>query len=65
VAPAAPEVLAEFVMEPIGASRTWQWVGYDNAWVLVDGRAVQSVPGAGTGAAGCSSRPATSRASAC
>jgi CubicO group peptidase (beta-lactamase class C family) len=42
-----PEVLAEFVMEPIGASRTWHWVGYDNAWVLVDGRAVQSVPGGG------------------
>ena len=42
-----PEVLGEYVMDPIGASRTWHWVGYDNAWVLVDGRAVQSVPGGG------------------
>jgi CubicO group peptidase (beta-lactamase class C family) len=42
-----PAVLAEHVMDPIGASHSWQWVGYDNAWVLVDGQAVQSVPGGG------------------
>ena len=42
-----PEVLAEHVMDPIGASRTWRWYGYDNSWVLLDGRPVQSVSGGG------------------
>lgn len=42
-----PEVLREEVMDPIGASPTWRWTGYDNAWVLMDGRAVQSVSGGG------------------
>jgi CubicO group peptidase (beta-lactamase class C family) len=42
-----PEVLSEYVMEPIGASRTWRWYGYDNSWVVIDGRAVQSVAGGG------------------
>ena len=42
-----PEVLAEHVMDPIGASRSWRWLGYDNSWVLLDGRAVQSVSGGG------------------
>ena len=42
-----PEVLREEVMDPIGASPTWRWTGYDNAWVLMDGRPVQSVSGGG------------------
>lgn len=42
-----PEVLREEVMDPIGASNSWRWTGYDNSWVLVDGRAVQSVSGGG------------------
>ena len=42
-----PQVLAEHVMEPIGASRTWRWYGYDNSWVVIDGAAVQSVSGGG------------------
>ena len=42
-----PEVLGEHVMDPIGASRSWRWLGYDNSWVLLDGRAVQSVSGGG------------------
>ena len=42
-----PEVLRELVMDPIGASSTWRWLGYDNSWVLMDGRAVQSVSGGG------------------
>lgn len=42
-----PEVLDEFVMTPIGASRTWRWNGYDNAWITLDGRAVQVVSGGG------------------
>ena len=32
-------------MKPIGASDDWRWVGYDNAWVEIAGRRVQSVPG--------------------
>jgi CubicO group peptidase (beta-lactamase class C family) len=42
-----PEVLRDEVMEPIGASNTWRWHGYDNAWVTIDGRKVQSVTGGG------------------
>ncbi|MEN9791359.1 MAG: hypothetical protein RLZZ63_1017 [Gemmatimonadota bacterium] len=42
-----PEVLNEFVMEPIGASRSWRWNGYDNAWITLDGRPVQVVSGGG------------------
>jgi len=40
-----PEVLKEHVMDPIGASNTWRWFGYDNSWVVLDGRMVQSVSG--------------------
>jgi CubicO group peptidase (beta-lactamase class C family) len=40
-----PEVLKEHVMDPIGASHTWRWYGYDNSWVVMDGRLVQSVSG--------------------
>jgi CubicO group peptidase (beta-lactamase class C family) len=42
-----PEVLRERVMDPIGASRSWRWVGYENSWVVLDGRAVESVSGGG------------------
>jgi CubicO group peptidase (beta-lactamase class C family) len=40
-----PQVLREHVMEPIGASGTWRWYGYDNSWVVLDGQLVQSVSG--------------------
>jgi CubicO group peptidase (beta-lactamase class C family) len=40
-----PEVLKEYVMDPIGASSSWRWYGYDNSWVVLDGRLVQSVSG--------------------
>jgi CubicO group peptidase (beta-lactamase class C family) len=40
-----PEVLREHVMDPIGASPTWRWVGYENSWITVDGQPVQSVSG--------------------
>jgi CubicO group peptidase (beta-lactamase class C family) len=40
-----PQVLKEFVMDPIGASHTWRWYGYDNSWVIIDGQLVQSVAG--------------------
>jgi CubicO group peptidase (beta-lactamase class C family) len=42
-----PEVLDEYLMAPIGASRTWRWYGYDNAWITLDGRPVQVVSGGG------------------
>ncbi len=42
-----PEVLQEYVMGPIGASRSWRWYGYDNAWITLDGRATQVVSGGG------------------
>jgi len=42
---ALPEVLAEAVMQPLGASDRWRWAGYDDAWMEVGGRRVQSVPG--------------------
>jgi CubicO group peptidase (beta-lactamase class C family) len=40
-----PQVLKEHLMDPIGASSTWRWHGYDNSWVLLDGQMVQSVGG--------------------
>jgi CubicO group peptidase (beta-lactamase class C family) len=42
-----PQVLKEYVMDPIGASATWRWYGYENSWVVIDGAAVQSVSGGG------------------
>jgi CubicO group peptidase (beta-lactamase class C family) len=42
-----PEVLRESIMDPLGASNTWQWNGYENSWVDVDGRRLQSVTGGG------------------
>lgn len=42
-----PIVLKEKIMDPIGASTTWRWYGYDNSYVLMDGYAVQSVSGGG------------------
>jgi CubicO group peptidase (beta-lactamase class C family) len=42
-----PEVLREEIMEPIGASSTWRWHGYENSWIELDGRKVQSMTGGG------------------
>ncbi len=42
-----PQVLREHVMDPIGASATWRWHGYENSWVNVDGLQMQSVSGGG------------------
>jgi CubicO group peptidase (beta-lactamase class C family) len=39
------DVLRESVMDPIGASRGWQWQPYANAWVDIDGVSMPSVPG--------------------
>jgi len=40
-----PEVLRDEIMNPIGASNSWQYQGYDNAYVTIDGRKIQSVSG--------------------
>ena len=42
-----PEVLREQVMQPIGATNTWTWTGYKNAWIVLDGKMIQSVSGGG------------------
>jgi CubicO group peptidase (beta-lactamase class C family) len=42
-----PQVLREEIMEPIGASSTWRWHGYDNAWIELDGQKMQSMTGGG------------------
>lgn len=42
-----PEIFAERVMAPIGASRDWRWDGYRTSWVGIDGRKIQSVSGGG------------------
>ncbi|HYF30880.1 MAG TPA: serine hydrolase [Chitinophagaceae bacterium] len=42
-----PQVLKTYIMDPIGASNTWRWYGYRNAWIVIDGQPVQSVSGGG------------------
>ena len=42
-----PQVAKETIMDPIGASNTWRWFGYENSWIVLDGLAVQSVTGGG------------------
>ena len=42
-----PQVLRREIMEPIGASSTWRWEGYDNSWIDLDGRKVQASTGGG------------------
>ncbi len=42
-----PVVLREAIMDPIGASNRWRWHGYENSWVMIDGREIQSVSGGG------------------
>jgi hypothetical protein len=42
-----PQVLKEYIMDPIDASPTWRWYGYENSWVTLDGIKMQSVSGGG------------------
>ncbi|MEN9598625.1 MAG: hypothetical protein RL596_936 [Bacteroidota bacterium] len=42
-----PVVLKEKIMDPIGASTTWRWYGYENSFVNIDGLMMQSVSGGG------------------
>jgi CubicO group peptidase (beta-lactamase class C family) len=40
-----PDVFAERIMQPIGASTDWAWHGYRTSFVEIDGQILQSVPG--------------------
>jgi CubicO group peptidase (beta-lactamase class C family) len=40
-----PEVFAERIMQPIGASTDWRWHGYRTSMVEVNGRRIESVSG--------------------
>ncbi len=40
-----PQVLKEEIMDPIGASDTWQYHGYGNSNVVIDGKTMRSVTG--------------------
>ena len=42
-----PQILRERLMDPIGASNTWRWHGYENSWVTIDGQTINSVSGGG------------------
>jgi CubicO group peptidase (beta-lactamase class C family) len=40
-----PQVIKQYVMDPIGASTTWQYHGYNNSDVMIDGKKMTSVSG--------------------
>lgn len=42
-----PQVMKEILMDPIGASTTWRWFGYEDAWTVVDGVKMKSMTGGG------------------
>jgi CubicO group peptidase (beta-lactamase class C family) len=42
-----PVLLREKIMDPIDASPTWRWHGYENSWIDIDGLKMQSVSGGG------------------
>ena len=42
-----PRVLRREIMDPIGASPTWEWHGYRTSWTTMDGLNMQSVSGGG------------------
>lgn len=47
-----PQVMKEQLMDKIGASTTWRWEGYKDAWVEIDGLHMKSVTGGGHSGAG-------------
>ena len=42
-----PNVLQARIMDPIGASSLWQWRGYRNSWIVLNGQPVNVVSGGG------------------
>jgi CubicO group peptidase (beta-lactamase class C family) len=49
-----PDVFREYIAKPCGLSDQWRWVGYDHAWVDIDGERMPSVPGGSHWGAGVS-----------
>jgi CubicO group peptidase (beta-lactamase class C family) len=49
-----PEIFVESVLKPLGGGGNFRWAGYDDAWVEIDGRRMQSVPGGSHWGAGVS-----------
>jgi CubicO group peptidase (beta-lactamase class C family) len=47
-----PQVLKEEIMDKIGATTTWRWHGYKEAWTEIDGLQMKSVTGGGHSGAG-------------
>ena len=41
------DILKERIMDPIGSSDEWEWHGYRNSWVEIDGKRMQSPSGGG------------------
>jgi CubicO group peptidase (beta-lactamase class C family) len=44
---ALPDVLKQYVMDPIGASDSWHWEHYTNAFVTIGGKRMPVPPGGG------------------
>ena len=42
-----PKILKDDIMDPIGASKTWRWFGYEKSKILIDGLMINSVSGGG------------------
>jgi CubicO group peptidase (beta-lactamase class C family) len=42
-----PQILKQYIMDPIGASNQWEWHGYRNSVVEIGGRRMASVSGGG------------------
>ena len=42
-----PEVLKREIMDPIGASSSWNWYGYEKSKILLNGAIISSVSGGG------------------
>lgn len=42
-----PQVLKQYVADPIGMSNRWHWEGYDNSWITLEGKRIQVVSGGG------------------
>ncbi|MCD6076757.1 MAG: serine hydrolase [Ramlibacter sp.] len=40
-----PDVFVEEILAPLGGGEGFRWVGYDDAWVDIDGKRMPSVPG--------------------
>lgn len=49
-----PEVFKDEIAEPCGLSTDWRWIGYDHAWIKINGQRMQSVPGGSHWGAGVS-----------